>query len=298
MLEKIKVIIKDPVWIVTKMASMNMLSWISDKKYLSFLFRVRCHQKMNWENPQTFNEKMQWLKIYDRKDIYTTMVDKYEAKRYVVDLVGEQYVIPTIGVWDKVDEINFDELPNEFVLKCTHDSGGLIICKDKSRLNLREVRKKLNKCLKRNYYWTTREWPYKNVKRRIIAEKFMVDETEAVLPVYKFFCFDGEPTIIQTIKNDKMKNETIDYFDSAWNRLDMRQNFPNSEIPLEKPANLDEMLALAKQLSVNKKGFIRVDLYSINGAIYFSEYTFFSDTGLAVFSPANWDIELGKLIDI
>lgn len=273
---------------------------IPDKLYLKIHYCIRMKQKLNLKNPQTFNEKLQWLKLYDRKPIYTTMVDKHEVKKYVADIIGEEYIIPTLGVWDSFDEIDFDALPDQFVLKCTHDSGGLVICKDKSQLNKGSARRKIEKSLKRNYYYNTREWPYKDVKPRIIAEQYMQDsnhpEQESLL-VYKIMTFDGEPKIIQTIQNDKTQNETIDYFDEQWNLLDLRQNYPNSKIPLQRPETLEQMLDLARRMSEGHP-FLRVDFYEIEGKVYFSEYTFFSDAGMAIFTPEEWDTKLGEWITL
>lgn len=268
----------------------------SDEDFLKMQFKNVFGYELDLENPQTFSEKLQWLKLYDRNPLYTTLVDKAAVKDYVAEKIGAEYIIPTIGVWDNFDEIDFDSLPNQFVLKCTHDSGGLVICKDKSKLNLRKAKRKIEKSLKRNYYDQNREWPYKNVKPRILAEKYMEDGNSGdSLSVYKIMTFGGEPKIIQTIQNDKKANETIDYFDCEWNLLDLKQNFPNSATPLSRPKKLDTMLALARKMSEGF-AFLRVDFYEINEKVYFSEYTFYSDSGLAKFTPAKWDKILGDSI--
>ncbi len=274
---------------------LGLLNSLSDEKYVKLAYNSIFDKPLNLNNPQTFNEKLQWLKLYDRQSIYTTMVDKHAVKDYVANIIGKEYIIPTLGVYDKFEDIDFSKLPNQFVLKCTHDSGGLVIVKDKSKLDIKKAKKKINRCLKCNYYYRNREWPYKNVKPRIIAEKYMVDSTNDYLPVYKFFCFDGKPMIIQAIQNDKQPNETIDYFDINWNLLSLKQNFPNSKTHLIKPKLLDEMLLLCQKLSKGHS-FIRVDLYSINEKIYFSEFTFFSDGGLMPFEPKEWDKKLGDYI--
>lgn len=276
----------------------SMLSVLSDTMYLKLLFRLKFDKALNLNTPQTFNEKLQYLKLYDRKPIYTQMVDKYSVKEYVSDIIGSEYIIPTLGIWDSFDDIDFDTLPEKFVLKCTHDSGGLVICRDKSKLDKEAARKKIEKSLKTNYYWRGREWPYKNVPARIMAEAYMQDGDNESLPVYKFFCFGGRACIIQTIQNDKTPDETIDYFDREWTLLDLKQNFPNSLNPLVKPNLFDKMLEIADVLAKVKKNFIRVDLYYINGKIYFSEFTFFSDSGMAVFHPEHWDERLGEMIDL
>lgn len=289
--------ITDPKFRFSILVSRGFYRNLPDEAFLKRKYWLSFHKELNLEDPKTFSEKLQWLKLYNRKPVHTTMVDKYAVKDYVVEQIGQSYIIPTLGVWDSFDDIDFDALPDQFVLKCTHDSGGLVICRDKSKLNMAATRKKLEKSLKRNYYYASREWPYKNVRPRILAETYMQDGDNLSLPVYKIFCFDGEPKLIQSIQNDKTPQESIDYFDSKWNRLELRQNFPNSETPLPKPENLEKMLELARRLS---KGFafLRTDFYVINGCVYFSEYTFFSDSGLAKFHPDHWDRKLGDWIKL
>jgi len=275
----------------------GLLNGLSDTAYLKCLYWYRMKKSLNLKNPQTFNEKLQWLKLHDRKPEYTRMVDKYEVKKYVAERIGEEYLIPTLGVWDSFDQIDFDSLPDQFVLKCTHDSGGLVICRDKSKLDISAAREKIENSLKTNYYWHGREWPYKNAKPRIIAEQYMQDGQTLALPVYKIFNFGGEPKIIQTIQNDKTPNETIDYFDTDWKLLQLRQNYPNSAEPLTKPEQLETMFALARKLNAGFP-FIRTDFYTINGQVYFSEFTFYSDSGTAKFQPEEWDNKLGQWIKL
>ena len=275
----------------------KVVARVPTKLWLSYMFKRRFGRGIDWKNPKTFNEKLQWLKVYDKNPLYTTLVDKYEVKKYIADTIGEEYVIPTLGVWDRFDDIDFDTLPDQFVLKCTHDSGGLVIVRDKSKFDKEAARKKFKIAMNRNPYAVTREWPYKNVKRRIIAETYMKDAMADVLPVYKVFTFGGKPTLIQAIQNDKTDKETIDYYDIEWNLLELKQNFPNSESPLPRPKNLDKMMRLAEKLAVVPT-FLRVDFYEINGEIYFSEFTFFSDSGMKKFYPEKWDLELGDLIQL
>lgn len=272
--------------------------FIPDKLYIKLRYYKRLHKLPNLKQPKTFNEKLQWLKLYNKNPLYTTLADKYGVKEYIADKIGEEYLIPTLGVWDKFDDIDFDTFPNEFVLKCTHDSGGLVICKDKSKLDIESARRKISKSLKTNYFWHAREWPYKNVKPRIIAEKFMKDRDFDNLNVFKIFNFNGEPKIIQTIQNDKMPNETIDYFDTDWNLLDLKQNYPNSQNPLPRPGTLTKMLDLARILANDTAPFIRTDFYEINDKVYFSEFTFYSDSGFAKFTPEEWDLKLGDWINL
>lgn len=275
----------------------GLFNHLSDEAFLKLRYESKMGEKLDLENPRTFNAKLQWLKLYNRHPEHTQMVDKYGVKQLVAEQIGERYIIPTLGVWERFEDIDFDALPDQFVLKCTHDSGGLVICRDKASLDLEKAKRKLNASLKRNFYLRCREWPYKNVKPQILAEVYMQDGQNLSLPVYKIFNFDGEPKIIQSIQNDKTKQASIDYFDTEWNLLDMRQNFPNSQKPLERPEGLSEMLELARKLS---KGFpfLRTDFYVINGRIYFSEYTFFSDAGWQKFHPEQWDKQLGDWIQL
>ena len=270
---------------------------MNDEDYVKKMFKLKMGYELDLNNPLTFNEKLQWLKLYNQKSEYTAMVDKYSSKEIVSKKIGDKYIAKPYGVWDSVDEIYWELLPKQFVLKTTHDCGGVIVCKDKEKLNLNKCKKFLQKHMKREYFYHCREWPYKNVVPRIMAEEFLQDKDRAVLPVYKIFCFAGEPKIIQTIQNDKQINETIDYFDADWNALDLKQNYPNSKTPLPKPEKLDEMLSIARTLSTDTS-FIRVDLYTVNEEIYFSEFTFFSDAGFASFSPKEWDEKLGELIKL
>ena len=265
--------------------------------FLRIHYRVSLGKPLNLSNPTTFNEKMQWLKLYYHDPDFTVMVDKYGVKDYVKNKIGEEHVIPSLGVYDSYEDIDFNELPDQFVLKCTHDSGGIAICKDRSRFDFTEARKKLTRSLSRNYYYLGREWPYKNVRPRILVEKYMENKNRSNLDVYKILTFNGIPKIIQTIQNDKTPMESIDYFDCSWNKLDMRQDYPNSNNPLKKPACLNQMLQLAEELSKGTP-FLRVDLYEIDGKVYFSEFTFYSDCGFAPFTPSDWDATLGSWIQL
>ena len=226
--------------------------FFSDKIYLKLQYRANTGKKLNLKSPKTFNEKLQWLKLYNRDPMFTDMVDKYAVRNFVSERIGDEYLIPLLGVWDNADEIDFNLLPSQFVLKCNHDSGSVMICKDKEKFDTNIAVKKLNKRLKFNMFYWSREWPYKNIKRKIICEKFMQDGNSNVLNVFKVMNFNNGNQIIQVIQNDKTREESVDYFDTEWNRLDMRQNFPNSDNPLPKPKTLNLMLDLAKKLS---KGF-------------------------------------------
>ena len=271
--------------------------FFSDRCYLEKMFKLRMGYELNLENPQTFSEKLQWLKLYDRRPEYTRMVDKYEVKKYVADIIGEEYIIPTLGVWDRFEDIDFDSLPNQFVLKCTHDSGGLVICRDKDLLDIDDARKKLNKSLKRNYYLYSREWPYKNVKPRIIAEKYMVDESGYELKDYKWFCFNGEVKSLFIASDRGVEGEEtkFNFYDMDFNLLPFTNGHPNSTKPIKKPQGFDKMKELAAILSKDIP-HVRVDFYDINGEIYFGELTFFHWSGLVPFHPKEWDYTFGSWI--
>ncbi len=270
---------------------------MSDQEYLSKMFRLMLNYDINWENPKTFNEKMQWLKLNYQKPEFTTMVDKYGVREYVTSLIGKEHVVPLLGAWDNPNDIDIDTLPDQFVMKTTHGSGDIYICRDKSLFDIDKAKKAMVKSMKENYYYQSREWPYKNVKPRVIAEQYMQHGGERNLRVYKVFNFNGEPKIVQVIQNDKTRDEAIDYFDTDWNRLELRQNYPNSKVIPSKPETLEKIIELSRMCS---KGFpfLRTDWYEVNGKVYFSEFTFYSDAGMAKFYPESWDLELGNLIDL
>ena len=271
---------------------------IPDERFLKQLFWLKMGKPLNLDDPKTFNEKLQWLKLHNRRPEYTTMVDKYAVKQLVADQIGEEYVVPVYGLYRSFDEIDPDALPEQFVLKCTHDSGGLVICKDKSTLDWAAARKKLEKSLSKNCYLPGREWPYKDVPPRILAEKYLATSPDAPsesLPVYKFFCFNGEPRIVQVIMNDKRSNETVDYYDMNWQHLQIRQGYPNSSTPLSPPPAFRQMQKLS-QILCGAQPFLRVDWYDYNGQAMFSEFTFYSDSGFCEFDPTEMDAKLGEQI--
>lgn len=272
---------------------------LPDKLYLKLKYYQRMGKKLNLDNPKTFNEKLQWLKLYDRNPLYTKLVDKYEVRRYIANSIGEEYLIPLLGVWDNFDEIDFDILPNQFVLKCTHDSGGLIICKDKTKLDISLVKNKINRCLSYNYYWHGREWPYKNVKPQIIAEQYMVDYSSYELKDYKYFCFDGVPRamFIATDRSRPNVETKFDFYDMNFNHMPFTNGHPNSEVEIKCPDGFEKMKKLAAILS---KGIpqVRVDFYNINGRIYFGELTLSHWSGFTPFSPEEWDLKFGEWIHL
>lgn len=271
---------------------------IPDKLFLRIRYWLKTGYRLNLKDPQTINEKIQWLKLYNRNPDYTKMVDKYEAKQYVSGIIGENYIIPTLGVWDNAKDINFEALPDQFVLKCTHDSGGIVVCRDKKSLDIKEVIKKLNKALEVDFYNINREWPYKNVKHRIIAEEYLEDESGELMD-YKFFCFNGEPKIlfVATDRTNESFETKFDFFDMKWNHLPVTCGHPNREEAIPKPSNLSDMIEVVKKLSA---GFphIRVDLYSCFGKTYFGELTFYHWSGFKTFEPKEWNYIIGSWLNL
>ena len=259
----------------------KFLKRLPDKYYLMILYKLKFNKKLDLKNPQTFNEKLQWLKLYDRKDIYTTMVDKYEMKKYIQERLGKEYVIPTLGIWNRFQDIEFSKLPEKFVLKCTHDSGSTIIC-EKSKIDYKLLKKTINKYLKQDFYYPFREWPYKNVKKRIMAEEFKEDYTGSLID-YKIYSFNGKCDYVMTCLDREKENEKTKfiYYDRNWN---LKKEFSQDgmkygdKINLKRPKNLEKMFEFASELS---KGipFVRVDFYEVEDKLYIGELTFFPSGG-------------------
>ena len=279
--KKIKKYLKKPKLILIYIEKFLKIR-INDRVYLEVIYERRFNKKLNLKNPQTFNEKLQWLKLYDRKPEYTKMVDKYEVKKYISNMIGEEYIIPTLGIYNKFKEINFSELPNQFVLKCTHDSGSTVVCKDKKSFKQKEIKNKINKALKNNFYYNGREWPYKNVKPRIIVEKYMEDYTGFLID-YKIYAFNGKCDYVMACVDREKENEKTKfiYYDKDWN---IKKELSNDgkkygdNIHLRKPKNLDKMFEIASKLSKDIP-FVRVDFYEIDDKLYFGELTFFPSGG-------------------
>lgn len=266
-----------------------------DRAFLEFVWKHRMRYKLDLDNPRTYNEKIQWLKLYDHRPKYTIMVDKYEVKKYVGNIIGKEHIIPTLGVWDRSEDIEWERLPNQFVLKCTHDSGGLIICKDKDSLDKKSAIKKLDVSLHNDYYLAGREWPYKNVKRRILAEKYMTDEY-GELRDYKFFCFNGIPKLMFLLKGRGI-SPRLNFYDLDFNKLPFERGYPNFDDEIEKPKGWDEMIKFAEILSKDIPQ-VRVDFYDLNGHVYFGELTFSPGSGFESFEPEKWDRVLGDWIEL
>ncbi len=266
--------------------------------------------KLNLDNPHSFNEKMQWLKLHDRKPIYTQMVDKYESKLFVSQKVGDCYVVPTYGVWDSYEDIDFASLPEQFVLKTTHDCGGVKICKDKDHFDYEAAKTEFSKRIKTNFFWQGREWPYKDVKPRILAEKYLVmhdtfgnsftydSKTERGITDYKIMCFNGEPfCCLVCMGRNSLEGLHENFYDKEWNLLPFRRDNPQYEGEVKKPEDYDKMLEIARSLSEGTK-FLRVDYFEGNGQLYVGELTFFPASGFDRFIPEEWDYKLGEMINL
>lgn len=271
---------------------------MDDKKVLDNLYYFTFKKHIDWNNPQTFNEKLQWLKLYDRNPEYTKMVDKYEAKKYVASILGEEYIISTIGIYNSFDEIDFEKLPNKFVMKCTHDSGGIVICKDKTKLDKSTAKKKIEKSLKTNYYYCGREWPYKSIRPRIIIEEYMEDKITKKIIDYKFFTFNGKPKIMYVSDNSHSENQHCCFYDMNYKKLDIkRKDYQEFEKEIKQPNNFSKMIEFSRILSKNIP-HVRVDWYEINGKLYFGELTFFTCSGFIPFENEEWDYKIGKMLKL
>ncbi len=271
---------------------------IPDRIYLQIVYFRHFKKFIDFDNPKTFNEKIQWLKLNYRKEEYTNLVDKYRVKQYIAKLIGEEYVIPTLGVWKNVDDIDFKSLPEKFVLKCNNDSGGIVICKNKKDFDEVKAKSFLKERLKNNGYWYGREWPYKNVKPCIIAEKYMEDSISKDLKDYKFFCFNGSMEFFD-IDIDRFIEHRSNYYDRNGNFLPFGKTYcpPDYTKKIEMPKNLDKMIELAETISHNTV-LSRIDFYEIDGQVYFGEITFYPGSGFSPFTDEKWDYKLGDMIDL
>ncbi len=281
-----------------KLTKTKLYNYLPDKWAVSIKYRNHFYKKLDLKNPQTFNEKLQWLKLYDRRPEYTRMVDKYLAKEYVAGIIGEEYIIPTLGVWKTFDEIDFDTLPNQFVLKCNHGSGDVVICKDKSAFDKESARKKLTAALEQDYYLVSREWPYKDVPRRIIAEQYLEDTDLQDTRDYKFFCFHGRVNCFK-VDFDRFSAHHANWYDRSCNLLPYGEVVcpPCHTKQLELPDSLPHMIDLAEKLS-QKIPFLRVDFYCVNHRIYVGELTFYPASGLLPFTDMEWDRIMGSWLTL
>lgn len=296
MFKKIVSLVKRPQLLFLTLGHRGFFNWMNDSLYIKIAFWAKMGYFPDLNNPESYNEKIQWLKLNFRDSKYPKLVDKYDVRNYVESKIGIEYLIPLYGVWSKFEDIDFSNLPEQFILKTTHDSGTYIICKNKKKLDMKKSEKKLNKSLSRNYYWGQREWPYKQVNPKIISEKLLVDKEYNDLRDFKFFCFNGEPKLM-FIASDRGKNTKFDFFDLDFNRLNLKQHYPNSDKVIERPKNFQKMIELARKLA---KGMphVRVDFYNINGKIYFGELTFFHFSGWEKFDPQYYDELLGDYLQL
>lgn len=302
--QTLKRVLTDREYRQIRLAKAGAYNYMSDRDYLTMQYKLRMHTELNLDDPQLFSEKLQWLKLNDHNPLYTQLVDKYRVREYIAEKAGEEYLIPLLGVWDDPDEIDFDALPEQFVLKCNHNSGtGMCICRDKSRLDYDAVRKNLRKGLRENFYLRCREWPYKDVPRKIIAERFLASSSDVCstkgLDDYRFYCFHGEPRMIYTYQagtlefGNKPGIASCDIFDVNWEHLPVRQKSPNAPTAPLPPAKLSEMLEISRRLSQGLP-FLRVDFYEIDGKLYIGELTLYPGGGFAPFYPAEWDQKIGE----
>lgn len=292
-------VLKNPKKLFLYFLNKRIFYLLPSKNFLKIKFRLKLDYKLCLKNPETFNEKLQWLKLYDKNPRYTNLVDKYQVRGIVEEMIGQEYLIPLLGVWKDFNEINFSQLPDKFVLKCTHDSGSVFICKDKYTLNYKDIKSRINKALRKNYYYLSREWPYKHIKPRIICEKYLMDELNDDLKDYKFMCFNGKVKCCFVCSNrSSSKGLKIDIYDIDWNKMNFeRVGHLNSQEVIERPTNYKKMIELSEKLSQNIP-FIRVDFYEVNGKVYFGELTFFPGAGFEKFAPESYDYLLGSWIKL
>lgn len=273
---------------------------LPDELYLKMCFLIYMHQKLDLNNPQTFNEKMQWLKLHDRRTKYTQWADKYLVKQYIADKIGEQYVVPLLGVWDRFEDIDRTALPKQFVLKTTHGSGGIVICRDKETFDWKYAEKKLKRSLCVNYFYNGREWPYKNITPRIIAEQYLENEKgDGGLVDYKFYCFHGIPRFLYVSGGlEDHATARISFCNMDYTKADFRRaDYAEFETLPDKPVNFDKMKEFAAMLSADMK-FLRVDFFEAKGRLYFSELTFTPRNGFMKFHPKEYDLVWGRELDL
>ena len=299
-LKKLKtalLLLKSPKKMLLPLGQNGLLKFLPDRVYLKGVFRAETGYSLNLTNPETYNEKLQWLKLYDRKPEYVLYADKYRVRDYIEKEIGSDYLIPLIGVYEKSSDIPWSELPERFVLKCNHASGTNIVCTDKSKLDNLSASRQLDKWLKYNAYWHAREWCYKDIKPCIICEKYIGTEEGITPDDYKFMCFNGEPRLIQ-VHHDRFGNHTLDYYTPDWSKADLKRIDANiSDKTVPKPAKLDEMLCIARKLSKDMY-YARIDLYCIKEQVYFGEITMYPTGGFSTFTNYADDLRLGSYIHL
>lgn len=268
--------------------------WWSDESFVKRMYWARTGQHLNLDNPTTFTEKQNWLKLHDHNPLYTLLADKYRVKEYVKDQIGEEYVVPCLGCWERVDDIDFDLLPSQFVLKCNHNSGGAVICKDKRSLKVESAKERLQRSYNDDFFKYSRVWPYKNIKRCILADKYLDDHMGTELRDYKWWCFNGEPRVMYI--TNKSKDIFENFYDMEFNALDITHGYRRITPEITKPAEFELMKQLAAKLSSGIP-FVRVDFFDIEGHVYFGEFTFYDWGGMKPLSD-KWEKKLGELIEL
>ena len=295
--DRISKLFSNPLLIVPFLGTRGHLHWLDDATYLRLCYKAYIGKDLDLIHPKGFNEKLQWLKIHDRNPFYNTLVDKFEVKKWVASIIGDEYVIETYGVWDRVEDIEFECLPDSFVLKPTHDSGSVVLCRNKAHFNYSLARDQLKSSLSKNFFWGGREWPYKNLRPRIIAERMLSSKVPDGIPDYKFMCFDGVVKSIFVCTGRAANDLRVDFFDTSWSHMPFTRHYPNSDLLPQPPESLAEMITLAESLSIGIP-FVRVDFYECRGRPYFGEMTFYPGCGFEEFNPYEWDLILGSWIDI
>lgn len=297
--KKLLKLMKDPSVIAVYLLGKGLLNWMDDEQYLKIAYRLRMKKRLNLDDPKSFNEKLQWLKLYNRRSEYTVMVDKYAVRQHVADTVGAEYLIPLIGVWNDPKDIDFSALPDQFVLKCNHNSGlGMCVCKDKSALNIKKARSELRKGMRQDFYLNGREWPYKNVPRKIVGEKYMADESGIELKDYKIYCFDGRPEFIQVMCGRRRGSYYLSHYSLDWQPIRVTRNKHKIyDQPIPRPAHLDEMIDIARKLS-DGIPYVRIDLYYAEDRVFFGEMTFYPSSGYVMFSEEEEDLKEGGMIKL
>lgn len=297
-MNKLSKFINNP-WIAYVFAAgYGLTNWVPDEPHLKAMFRGTVGEKLDLKNPKTFNEKLQWLKLHDKNPLYNTLVDKYRVKPWVAERIGVEHVTKTYAMWEEVEDIDITDLPDRFVLKTNHDCGGVAICSDRSTFDLDAAKKKMAKHLKTNYFWRTREWPYKDVKPCVFAEEYLdPSEGKSDLTDYKIMCFDGKACCEFTCTDRSEGDLRVDFFDPEWNHLPFTRHYPNADIPPKAPASLKQMVSDAELLS-KEIPFVRADFYEVAGQYYFGELTFFPGGGFEEFDPSLWDEKLGSWIQL
>jgi hypothetical protein len=296
-LDNILVNNKNPRKIIKALGRKQYLNWLPDKEYLKLVFWASTGKKLNLEDPLTFNEKLQWIKLYDRKTEYIQYADKYAVQSYIKETIGEEYLIPLIAVYDHVEDIDWESLPERFVIKCTHASGANIICTDKKSLDIQDAKNKLKKWLKRSWFWFGREWPYKSIKPRMICQPYLSD-SNSVPNDYKVMCFNGKAKMIQ-VHTGRYVDHKVDFFDLQWNRVNIssRGSITDSELVHIKPQKLEEMIRLSEIIAANTT-HARIDWFVVAERLYFGEITLFETSGFLPFENEKDDILFGSWIKL